>query len=224
MALALSPAARAALSAGTIVARDFLWIVARNRTTGAAEPVGFWSDAGNVTADVIDPDTGLAVNRAFYGAGGLISISDIPLVSNLTAQNVTIEMSQLVDLVNQSVRQYDCKQARVEIHRGLFSPDTRLLIEPAHCRFVGFVDVIDIDTPKEGEEGSVMLTCASFTQELQRSNPDMRSHESQILRSPTDNFLQDAATVGDWEHFWGRKTGKVVEKKAAPLKGKTASL
>ena len=214
---------QAALEARALVARDFLWIVARNRSDNTPETVGFWSDVDDVTADVIDPDTGFPVARNFYGSGTLIAIDPIPLVSNLTVQTVTVRLSQLDDLVAQAVRDYDCKQARIEIHRGLFSPASRKMVAPAECRFVGFIDLIEIKTAPENEPGGVEMTCNSHTQELLRSNPDTRSHESQILRSATDNFFQDAATVGEWEHFWGRKNGKVdhveAKKPAVDLPG-----
>lgn len=199
-----------ALEKRALVPRDFVSIVARDRDTGEAEPDGMWSDVGNVIAEVIDPDTGEADEREFVGAGTLVSISDIPLVSHITVQNVTITMSQVHERVEQLVRGYDVKQARVEIFRGLFDPATRKMVAPAECRFVGFVDRVEIRTPRENEEGAVVLTCVSHTQEMTRSNPDTRSHESQILRSATDNFFQDAAVVGEWDLFWGRASGKAA--------------
>lgn len=206
----LSPDVLAALAARRLVARDFLWLVARERESLADMPVGFWSGLGNVEAAVVHPDTGAADVRSFYGSGTLISVSEIPLVSTLEAQNVTIVMSQIDDLVEEAVRRYDCKQARVEIYRGLFSPETRLMVAPAEPRFIGFVDTIEITTPAENEAGSVTLTCASHTQEMTRFNPDVRSDASQRLRGATDNFFQDAATVGEWEHFWGQTRGTVA--------------
>jgi predicted Zn-ribbon and HTH transcriptional regulator len=200
----------AALQARSLVARDFLWIIARTGDTGAAAPVGFWSDAGNVSADVIDPDTGAAVTRDWYGSGTLISIDDIPLVANLTIQTVAIRMSQLDELVEQAVREYDCKQARVQVFRGLFNPSTRLMVAPAECRFVGFVDEIEIKTPSENEDGGVTFSCTSHTQEMTRANPDTRSDASQKLRNPTDNFFQDVAVISEWEMFWGKKSGKIT--------------
>lgn len=205
----ISSANQAALQARALVARDFLWIVARDRSTGLPQAVGFWSDVGNVSASVVDPDSGNAETRSFYGSGGLIQISDIPLVANITVQTVTITMSQIDDLVEQAVRLYDCKQARVEIFRGLFNPSTRQMVAAAECRFVGFVDVIEILTPVENAEGAVTLTCTSSTQEMTRSNPDTRSHESQRVRSATDTFFADASVVGEWEHFWGKASGKI---------------
>lgn len=206
----LPTAITTALARRKLVARDFLWIVARDRTTGQPQAVGFWSDVGNITADVVHPDTGLADARQFYGSGTLISMTEIPLVSTLEAQNVTITMSQIDDLVAQAVRLYDCKQARVEVYRGLFSPETRNLVSPAELRFFGFVDTINVKTPAENEAGAVTLTCASHMQEITRSNPDTRSDASQKLRNSNDNFYQDVAVVGDWELFWGQAQGKIA--------------
>lgn len=198
---------QAALAERRLVARDFLWFEARNRDTGETETVGFWSDIENVTAFVINPLTGLPVSRAFYGAGGLISIDDIPSVSTIQVQDVHIRMSQLDEMVNQAVRLYDLKQARVEIHRGLFDPETRQMVDPAIVRFVGFVNIVEVTTPAENQDGGVDITCVSHTQEMVRANPATRSHEDQKLRNSSDTFFIDAAVVGDWDFEWGAVRG-----------------
>lgn len=193
----------AALAARRLMPRDFLWIEARDRVTGEPVQVGFWSDLANVSALVIDPDTGLPVSRDFYGSGSLISISDIPAIVGVSVENVTVTMSQLHDQVEEALRLYDCKQARVEIHTGLLDPDSRKLVDPAEPIFVGFIDTIEIKTPSENEEGAAVLTCASGTQELLRFNPATRSHADQQIRAPGDAFFIDAAVCGEWDHYWG---------------------
>lgn len=203
----------AALQARQLVARDFLWLVVRNRATGAPVTDGMWSDVGNVSAAVIHPDTGLPVTRDWYGSGTLVQIDDIPLINNLSVQNVNIRMSQISEHVEQLVREYDCRQARVEIYRGLFDPESRQMVAPAECRFVGFADGITIKTPTENEEGGVTMVCASHTQEMTRSNPTTRSHATQILRAPGDAFYTDADTVQEWEFFWGSVKGAVATQK-----------
>lgn len=216
----ISPENHAALQARRLVARDFLWLVVRNRETGAAVTDGLWSGVGDVSAQVINPDTGLADTRDWYGSGMLVAIDDIPLVANLTVQNVTIRLSQIDDHINDLVRLYDAKQGRVEIYRGLFDPESRMMVAPAECRFVGFIDKIAIETPAENDDGAVVLTCVSHTQEMMRSNPDTRSDASQRLRHPTDNFFQDANTAGEWEVWWGSERGKVPTQPAAKKRKK----
>src|SRR6266851_3935111 len=207
MTRSLSAANYAALQAHQLVARDFIWFIVRDRSTGAPVTDGYWSDVGSITASVVDPDTGGTQNRTFTGADGLISISDIPLVSALTVQNVTITLSQVSDRINTLVRTYDCKQGVVQIFRGLFDPATRSMVGPAYPRFAGFIDQAPITTPAEGNAGNVVLTCTSNTQEMTRANSDTRSDASQRLRSATDNFLQDVAVVGTWQFFWGKTNG-----------------
>src|SRR5690606_4596515 len=157
----------------------------------------------NVTAFVLDPDTFLPVSRSYYGAGGLISIDDIPSVSVLQVQDVHIRMSQLDEMVENAIRLYDIKQARVEIHRGLFDPVSHNLVAPAIIRFVGFVNLVEVHTPSENEDGYVDVTCVSHTQELVRSNPSTRGHEDQLQRASGDNFFIDAAVVPEWDLEWG---------------------
>jgi hypothetical protein len=204
-----SPANIAAAQALVTADCDFLWFVARDRETGDPVTDGMWSDVGNISAPVIDPATGATVFRDYFGVYGLVAISDIVLVAGVSVQPVTIRMSQVEDRVAQLVRQYDVKQARVEIHRGRFDPATRKLVAPAAKRFVGFVDDLEIIEGKDGEEGGVTITCVSYSQELLRSNPDTRSHESQQRRSPGDDFFRDVAVVGDWQQLWGKSTGAV---------------
>lgn len=198
-----SPNTVAALAARRLMPRDFVWIVARDRVSGDPVTVGFWSDLSNVTALMIDPETGSPVSRTFYGAGSLIQVADIPSTVGVSVENVTITMSHLHDQVEEAIRLYDCKQARIEVHTGLLDPDSRKLVDPAAPTFVGFIDHIDIRTPSENEEGAAILTCASGTQELLRSNPATRSHGDQQIRAPGDNFYRDVAVCGDWDHYWG---------------------
>lgn len=188
-----------------IVFRDFLWIIPRDMDTGNPAPYGFWSGRGNITAQVINPLSGSAIERNFEGAGALIEISDIPAVSGTAVQTTTITMSQLNADAQAVVRGHDLKQARVEIYSGYFDPSTRALLEPAFCRFQGFVDQAPLVTPAETAQGSLTLTCTSHAQELTRSNPDTRSDDSQkSLRNASDGFFKDVAGVGEWNVDWGQ--------------------
>lgn len=219
MTRSLSAENYAALQERVLVSRDFIWFVVRSRVDGSPVTDGYWSDVGQITADVVDPDTGGTSSRTFFGADGLISISDISLVSTLTVQNVTVTLSQVSERINDLVRTYDCKQGQVQIFRGLYDPDTHEMVGPAFPRFVGFIDEAPITTPKEGASGNVTLSCTSHTQELTRANTETRSDVSQRLRSATDNFFADAAVVGTWSQFWGREGGPIRSTAAPNLRG-----
>lgn len=198
----LPTGAQAALSQRNITIRDFMWVEPRNRTTGAIVQMGFWSDLGWINAQVIDPKTGLPVMRDFKGSGNLISISQIPMTSNLSVQTVDITVSQIGD-TNNLVREYEFKQARIEIFRGLFAPTTLLQLSAAVPRFVGYIDEVNIETPQEGGDGGIQLTCMSHSQEMSRYNPATRSDAYQKKRNSSDTFSQHAASVGTWELNWG---------------------
>src|SRR5690606_33272117 len=123
----------------------------------------------------------------------------IPSVSVVQVQDVHIRMSQLDEMVENAFRLYDLKQARVEIHRGLFDPVSRNLVAPALVRFAGFVNYVENHVGTEKDPGYLDVTCVSHTQELIRSNPATRGHEDQLARHPGDNFYIDAAVVPEWD-------------------------
>jgi hypothetical protein len=205
----LDGASYTALQNRRLMPRDFVWFVVRDRTTGAAVTDGYWSDVGTISAQIIDPDTGGVVTRSWAGAGSLIKISDIALVSTITVSNISVTLSQVADRVQNLVRGYDCKQGRIEIYRGLFDPVSRTMVAPATARFLGTIDEAPITTPRENDSGDVTLTCTSNTAELTRTNPDTRSDPSQRLRLASDDFFVDSAVVGGWQQFWGRAGGAV---------------
>lgn len=198
-----------ALQAGTLMPRDFIWMVARELDTGAPVEQGVWSDLGLIDAPVIDPLTGDTVTRSFYGAGASIVVSDIKLVQGVTVQTLTIQLLHVTGQVVDFFRSYDCKQADIYIFRGLLDLASRNMVVPAVPRFAGFIDDAPIETPKEGEIGKITVTATSNTQELTRANSDTRSDASQRLRSATDNFYQDVAVVKDWQMPWGTQAGPV---------------
>lgn len=190
-----------ALEARAITMRDFIRIIGRDRTTGDPVEYGVWSDLGAVSAQVVDPATGIDVTRSFDGAGGLVSVAPVPMTSTTAVSEITVTFSQLAD-VNELLRAYDIRQARIEIYRGIFTP-ALVQIAPAFPRFVGFVDELEVKTPEENSDGSVPMTCVSQWQEMSRTNPATRSDANMRKRSPGDTFARHAASVGEWELLWG---------------------
>ena len=202
---AVDPATAMAIASGAVVPRDFLWLVPRNRDTGAEVPIGFWSDAGTVEAIVIDPETDLPVARPYVGAGDLVSVGAVPLAAGFAVQTVPITLSQITPGAAMAVRGYDLRRALVELHRGYLDPVSGLLVGPALPWFTGEIDDAPITTPAEGDEGAIRLTAVSHAQELSRTNPAKRSDADQRERSATDGFYQHAATVGSWRIYWGQE-------------------
>lgn len=204
----LDPAEMAAIAARTVVARDLVVITVKDRITGNASDVGFWSDAGPFSCLVKNGRTGLVEGKAFVG-GALVSIGDIPLISDISVRTVDVVLSGIDASVIDATRTFDARNAPITIYRGYLNPDTLELVAPAKSRFIGFIDEAPVVTPAEGGAATVTLSCASHTRELTRKNPDVRSHESQILRKSDDDFFHDTSVVGDWELWWGKEKGRV---------------
>ena len=193
-----------------LIVRDLLWIEAKNRSTGETETIGFWSAPYNATIPVVSGKTRATVSRDYYSGYGLVSISPIPLTSDLTIQQTRITLNHVSDEVEQAIRGYEPRNAWVEIHRALLSMETREILSPPEPHFVGRIDKSIINTPAVGSEGTIELTCSSDLRELTRTNPAMKSHEQQRLRDG-DKFRQYNSTAGDWQIFWGEAKASKAE-------------
>jgi len=205
------PAELAAIQAGTVVARTLVTITVKDRLTGNPVPLGFWMDAGPASFNVVNPRTGAVEGRSFLGEA-LISVGEIPLISDISVRDVEAVLAAIDDSVQEAVRTYDVRNAPIEIHRVYLDPTTMGQVAPARCRFLGQVDTAPIETAAEGGASTVTLSCTSTTQELRRKNPDVASYESQILRKSDDDFYRDTGVASDWTLFWGRKREKVVQR------------
>lgn len=201
---------QAALAARSLVARSFIWITGVSFEDGTSQSIGFWNGIGTITASVVDGETLAETSHDFIGTGTLLQIDDIPLTSDVSIRTINATLSQIDSNVADAVRGFDLKNGPVQIYRGTFNPSTGVLVEAAACRFVGFVSKSVITTPSENQDGSIVLTIASHTQELTRASSEKCSNESQQRRASGDTFYNDTGVVGNWEIFWGQKKGKVV--------------
>jgi len=198
-----------ALQARTLRARNLFWFTVKDRDTDAPTSLGLWNEVGTVTLNVIDAYTGSSTARTFYGAGSLIDIPDIPLTADLTVREIGITLNGIDDVVANAIRGYEPKLAPVQIYRALFNVNSWTLVAPAVPRFVGFIDTLTINTPPEGEFGSIAVKLVSQLRELTRANPDVRSDESQRARSTGDRFFEYAEEVGEWKQWWGKAKGRL---------------
>ncbi|MDJ1632242.1 hypothetical protein [Rhizobium rhizogenes] len=185
-----------------IIRRNFVWVEAKNRSTGGTETMGLWDGDEVVTVTVISGQTGLPVSRIYVGAGSLLTVNSIPLTTDLTVRTVNVSLSQISASVQQLVRGYDTRRAPIEIHRGLFNISTNDLVAPPIPRFVGWINGNPINTPAIGQEGSIEVACVSHTRSLTFTNPAKRSDEYQQTRSG-DRFRRYTDVAGNWQIYWG---------------------
>lgn len=189
-----------------IIRRNLVWIVAKNRDTGAPESTGLWNELDPVTITVVSADSGEDEARTYHGAGGLLQVERVPLVADLSIRTIRISLSQISEAVQQAIRGYDPRLAHVELHRAFFDPATRAIVAKPLPRFVGRLNKAPINTPATGGEGGIAIEVVSHTRELTRTNPAKKSDETQQLRG--DRFRRYAGTAGQWDQFWGETKGR----------------
>lgn len=186
-----------------LVLRDFLWVVATKRDTGEKVGLGAWNGRVPVTAAVARPSDGVSIDRDYQAMGTLLQIPPIPAGIGLEVRTIRIKLSHLSDPAIKLIREYDAKMATVEIHRGIFDPDTNSLVDPAICRFSGFINRAPIRQPKAGGEGSIELECVSNARMLTRTSARLFSDETLKERSG-DRFGRYLDVAGAWRIFWGQ--------------------
>ena len=205
----LDAANLAAIGERRIVQRDLLSITVRDVSTNNPFTFNFWSDVGEITASVYNPETGSNENRTFKGAGSLIEITPVAHVANLIIQEITLTLSALATDVESAFRTYNARQAKIQLWRAFFDPDDRQPVAAAEPLFYGFVDHVEVVTGDDGSPSVMNARCVPITQQLTRYNPETRSDEYQRRRNASDGFFKDASTVKEWEIFWGQKRGVV---------------
>lgn len=206
-------ALRAARTRGLIV-RDFVWFKARNRSTDALETVGISSEAVALTIDVTKPDTGTVTNRVYQPGAGLMSIPPIPSTLKLEERRLRLTFSRLSPAIINAVKVFDVKGEPVEIHRTFFDPDSRLQVDPAHCRFDGFVRSVRIKKAKAGDDGAIYVDIVDHSASL-RVNPVKISKAHFKARSGDrggDHIDAEPRIV------WGQKQKVHERKRRRPVK------
>ncbi len=188
-----------------IAPRTLVYVTAKNRTTGLPESIGVWSDHDDSNIPVLSGITGLQETRLYYGGGALLQVSDIPRVSDLTVQTVTVDLSQIADVAQRLVREYDVRLAKVEIHQVLLDPASGLPVSIDAPVFLGEVDGAPIKTPAIGGRGSISLKVISDAiSMLTRTNPRKSSYEAQKRRQG-DEWGLYSGTIETWNIPWGQK-------------------
>ena len=175
-----------------------LWVVPRDRNTGALEPTGFWTGPHDQQF-VINGET-----RTYFGAGAALGVDDIPGGTGLDIRYVSAQLG-LRSEAEEVIRGFDPKLAPVEVHTVAFDLDTGNLISEPRRIFKGNVNETPITTPAEGGDFSLEITLASSARALTRTLPLYRSDSELRRRSGTDRFRNHVSTSGLRQVAWGEK-------------------
>ncbi len=198
-------ALNAARDTGLIV-RRFIWLTVKDRETGESEEFGLWTGDDPITTNVISAITGAEVERTFYGDVQL-EIGSIARSSDLNIQSVNVSVSQISDLTQQIVREYDTRLATVEINVGLMGADGIPIVAP-EVEFLGEINEAGISTPRAGGKGGISFTVVSDAiSMLTRRNPRKRSHAGQATRE-NDQWGRYSNSSAYSRIYWGENPPK----------------
>lgn len=198
----------AAFAASLTAARDgsiaplyFLWVVARDRETGAEAPIGLWSGDEDLTITIEQPD-GSSVSRVYLGACNL-EIDGIQYVADLTDNPVSASLSQLAPAAQLLVRGLDVRLAYCEIHATTWTGGA--LTSVPQLLWIGIVDEGPISAPGAGGEGGIALSIRSeIMTQLGQASPAKSSDAHQRRRLSTDRFCEYSGIIGSRDVQWYR--------------------
>jgi hypothetical protein len=194
---ALPPALAAHLQARSpLAARLLVWIEGRDRDTGAVQPIGVWTGAGDLEVTVS------GAQRTYRGGGAVIEIAPIQSLSDLSVQMQRVVLSALAPAVELAIRGTDPRLVPIEIHALHRDPVDRGFLGLDRL-FRGRIDKTVIEFAGENEEATVTITAASHARRLTRGLSLKRSDESQRLRQG-DRWARYAA-VGLVRSWWGQE-------------------
>lgn len=169
-----------------------LWVTGRDRATGAAESLGFW------TGDDTEVLTVGGEARTYFGAGAVIEVPPIRASVGLAVRYHTITLPPFLPEVLTALRQYNPKGARAELHALPFDIHTgRLLGSPVRL-IKGRIEAAPENLEPGPGQSRVELTIASSARALTRTLPRYRSQAALSARAPGDlgrEYIDTAAEV-----------------------------
>ena len=185
-----------------IVSHVLIWILARNRSTGAQEAIGFWTGDDHQTF-VVEGQS-----RTYFGAGDVLEVPPLTSESGLQVRMHSFGLASLAPEVAMALRGYEPRLAVVEVHRVLFYGSTGAQVADPHRVLAGWIDEAQITTPAIGGQGSATITVASSARALTRTLPICKSDAQQRLRTG-DRFRRHVDVSGSVDVVWGARRGKV---------------
>lgn len=184
-----------------IVVRLLVWIVAKNRATGAPEAHGFWNGDQDATMTIEGE------SRLYGAAGALLGVEPVTEEIGATVRMQVIRLSGISAEAEQVLRGYEPRPAPFQLHRLVFDPLTMEQVGTAQFLFGGAIDRVKITTPQKGGAGVAEVTVASEARDLTRGLQLKKSDESHRRRS-NDRFRRYADVSGKVKVWWGLKPRK----------------
>jgi hypothetical protein len=199
-----------------LIIRDFITVKPKNRTSGAEVTICLWGGRVPVSAFVLNPETGASEQRDFTGVGAILDIPSIPANIDLEVRQIKLKFSNISAEMLAATRLYDIKMAKIQIHRGIYSTVTNQLVDPALCRFFGYVSKAPIRTAASGGTGDITLDCVSNSNMLTRTSGKLLSDQYMTANRSGDRFCKYNDNAGGWRLWWGQDEVEVAKKPKMP--------
>ncbi|HLL28587.1 MAG TPA: DUF2163 domain-containing protein [Xanthobacteraceae bacterium] len=183
----------ASLAAGHIVARG---LVLFDFDSGL---YGFWDGYGTLTFNGVD----------YVGAGSLISVDPISMVSDLSAVPLVLRLTAVPnsDLTPDTLATIEGEtyhQRPVTIYRAYMDIDTRALISVEKI-YRGYLDRIDHDQNINGN-AQLVVNLESKARDNTKHGFRNRDDADQKTIDSNDGGLSHAVMAASLDIFWGRAT------------------
>jgi len=193
----LGPEAEAWIAARRdIVARQLVWITARNRATGAPESIGFWNGDQDQTFTVEGED------RLYLADGSLIAVEDVNSAVGLGVEATEVRLAGISEAIDETLRVYDARLAPVEVHRILLDAQSRLALGAPHPVLIGQLDEAPVATPTAGNVSTLRASVMRVTRALTRVLTLRKSAAAQRARGG-DAFRRYSAASQTIKVRWG---------------------
>ena len=194
-------------SRGTRMAHLLVWVQAKDRSTGAAATIGFWTGADHQIFS-IDGES-----RTYLAAGSLLKVQPIVGEVGVKVRTTRLTFSGASPEFQQAVAQYETNDARADFHVADFHADTQQLVAAPQRRYKGYIKGIEYPRPavkSDGQPGVAEAEVAvqSAARVLTRSLPLKMSDEALQQRYPNDRFRRYIDISGSVELVWGENRGK----------------
>ena len=192
--------ARRARRAG-IVSHALIHVEARIRGSRAPAPLGLWTGDDHLDFTIEGQ------RRTYYAA----SVLDVPVIRSeigLAVRRLRIGLVKISPAVEQLIRGYDVRGARIQIHRAEYDDDGNLIEAPERL-FKGWVNGAPIVTDAiQNDAGMVIvpsrasLECVSNSRMLTMHGNRTKSDEMQRQRGG-DRFRRYATVAAEATVYWG---------------------
>lgn len=149
-----------------------------------------WTGAGEKTLSIG------GYNNTFTGAQGLLGISGLEEVADLSAKKVTLSLDGLDSNVLSIALGEKYQRRPITIYFGEASVSDYIVA------FKGKVDTLKIQD--DGQSSSIELTAESDLIELERASRRRYTHESHKARNANDDFFTYVQAIQDVSIPWGR--------------------